>query len=230
VPEFKTWLGNGTTFKIHAVIWETADVKPTNNQLYVVNAPLNETILGRIFNAKFAVTDYFGIPISNAHVFFTFINGTTVQLTTNGDSVLPLGFIPIGTFHATISYLGTASEVNGDASTQSVITGKVLASYPTFSLIGGIVIVAVGFVLYRFRSRLPIKFGFKGYIKMNWGAPFIIGFMILLLIAAVSLTVGLSFLTDSVVVYSYYVLIAGVVLQLFCFLKYRGKRDDEATV
>jgi hypothetical protein len=228
LPEFKMWMDNGTQFKIHAVIWANADVKPTNNQLYVVNAPLDETILNRIFNAEFAVTDYFGIPISNARVFFTFANGTTIQLTTIDGNLLSLGFIPIGTFHATISYLGTAIEVDGDASTQSVTTGKVLASYPTFSLIGGgIVTAAVGFVLYRFYSRSPqFKSKVKGYIKVNWGAPFIIGFMLLLIVATVSLSISLPSLADTVAVYAFYALAAGVFLQLASFLKY-GKRDSE---
>jgi hypothetical protein len=232
IPEFKMWLDNGTKFKIHAVIWENADVKPINNQLYMVNAPLDEPILNRVFNAKFAVTDQLGIPVSNAQVFFTFANGTTIQLTTVDDHVLSLGFIPIGTFHATISYLGTATEVDGDASTQTVTTGKVLASYPTFSLIGGgIVTAAVGFVLYRFYSRSPqFKYKVKGYIKVNWGAPFIVAFMLLLMVAAVSLSLSLSSLADAVAVYAYYALVIGVVLQLVCFLKYRGKNADETAV
>jgi len=232
IPEFKMWLDNGTKFKIHAVIWENADVKPINNQLYVVNAPLDEPILNRVFNAKFAVTDQLGIPVSNAQVFFTFANGTTIQLNTIDGNVLSLGFIPIGTFHATISYLGTATEVNSDASTQTVTTGKVLASYPTFSLIGGgIVTAAVGFVLYRLYSRSPqFKYNVKGYIKVNWGAPFIIVFMLLLIVAAFSLSVSLSSIADAVAVYAFYALVVGVVLQLVCFLKYRGKSDDEAAV
>ncbi len=70
----------------------------------------------------------------------------------------------------------------------------------------------------------------KGYVKENWGAPLIIAFMVLLMVAAASLSLSLSFLADEVAVYAYYALIAGVVLQLACFLKYRGKGDEEATV
>ena len=32
----------------------------------------------------------------------------------------------------------------------------------------------------------------KGYIKENWGSPFIVGFMLLLVVGAVSLSAGLS--------------------------------------
>lgn len=70
----------------------------------------------------------------------------------------------------------------------------------------------------------------KRYVKENWGAPFIVVFMLLLMVAAVSLSMSLSSLADAIAVYAFYALVAGVVLQLACFLKYRGKSDDEAAV
>ena len=70
----------------------------------------------------------------------------------------------------------------------------------------------------------------KGYVKENWGSPFIVGFMLLLIVAAVSLSAGLSSLANTVAVYAYYALVAGVFLQLASFLKYRGKSNDEVAV
>jgi hypothetical protein len=71
----------------------------------------------------------------------------------------------------------------------------------------------------------------EGYVKENWGSPFIVGFMLLLVAAAVSLSAGLPYLADTVAVYAYYALVAGVFLQLASFLKYRGKSDgDEVAV
>jgi len=64
----------------------------------------------------------------------------------------------------------------------------------------------------------------KGYFRENWGAPFILGFMLLLIVAAASLSIGLGVLANEVAIYAYYALVAGVVLQLVCFLKY-GERD-----
>lgn len=72
-------------------------------------------------------------------------------------------------------------------------------------------------------SLNKIMFKIKGYVKGNWGSPFIAGFMLLLLTAAVSLSAGLSSLADAIAVYAYYALVVGVVLQLACFLKYRKK-------
>jgi hypothetical protein len=66
----------------------------------------------------------------------------------------------------------------------------------------------------------------KGYVKENWGSPFIVGFMLLLLIAAVSLPAGLSSLADALAIYAFYALVAGVVLQLVCFLKYQKKVSE----
>jgi hypothetical protein len=77
-------------------------------------------------------------------------------------------------------------------------------------------------------NKITVKV--KGYVKENWGAPFIVGFMLLLVVAAVSLSAGWSSLADTVAVYSYYALVAGVFLQLACFMKYRGKSNDEVAV
>jgi hypothetical protein len=69
-----------------------------------------------------------------------------------------------------------------------------------------------------FVRQIPAKV--KGYIRENWGAPFIVGFMILLMIAVASLSIDLAALADEVAVYAYYALVVGVVLQFVCFLKY----------
>jgi hypothetical protein len=229
VPELEMWLDDGTEFQIQAIIWQNADVKPTNQRLYVVNAPLDEAILDRVFDAKLAVTDYLGIPVSGARVTFTLTNGTTIQSTTGSDGILRLGLIPIGTFHATISYLGTTTEVNSDASIQPAITVKVFASYPTFSLIGGgITIAAVGSVLARWYRRSPaLQSRFKTYVRVNLGVPFIMGFMLLLIVAAVSLSMSLSSLANTLAVYAFYALVVGIVLQLVCFMKYGEKGRDK---
>ena len=72
------------------------------------------------------------------------------------------------------------------------------------------------------------QFKAKNYVKQNWGAPFIVGFMLLLFgTAAFSLDSGLSSLADDVAVYAFYALVLGVVLQLVCFIKYRKKTEAE---
>ena len=77
-------------------------------------------------------------------------------------------------------------------------------------------------------NKIMIKV--KGYVKENWGSPFVVGFMFLLIAAAVSLSAGLSSLANNVAIYAYYALVAGVFLQLTSFLKYRGKSDYEVAV
>jgi heme/copper-type cytochrome/quinol oxidase subunit 4 len=67
----------------------------------------------------------------------------------------------------------------------------------------------------------------KIHTQENWGAPFIMGFMLLLIAAAVSLSMGLPVLADGVAVVAYYALVVGVVLQLFCFLKYNKKNGEK---
>ncbi|HGJ66018.1 TPA: hypothetical protein ENS27_11615 [bacterium] len=66
----------------------------------------------------------------------------------------------------------------------------------------------------------------RSYIKENWGAPFIIAFMTLLLSSAVSLSAGSAQLADTIAIYAFYALVIGVVLQLACFLKYRKNLSE----
>lgn len=70
----------------------------------------------------------------------------------------------------------------------------------------------------------------KRYVKENWGSPFIVGFILLLIVAAGSLSAGFASLANNVAVYGYYALVAGVLLQLASFLKYRGKSSNEVVV
>jgi heme/copper-type cytochrome/quinol oxidase subunit 4 len=67
----------------------------------------------------------------------------------------------------------------------------------------------------------------KVYVRENWGSPFIAGFMLLLVLTAISLAAGLSSMANTLAVYAYSALVVGVILQLACFLKYR-KRIYEA--
>jgi hypothetical protein len=66
----------------------------------------------------------------------------------------------------------------------------------------------------------------KVFVRENWGAIFIMGFMLLLSVAAASLSMGLAGFADEVAVYAYYALLVGIILQLVCFLKY-DKRSGE---
>jgi hypothetical protein len=70
-------------------------------------------------------------------------------------------------------------------------------------------------------------YGVKNYIKENWGFPFIMGFMFLLVGAAISLSLGLFSLADNIAVFAFYALVIGVISQIICFLKYK-KSEAEA--
>jgi hypothetical protein len=61
------------------------------------------------------------------------------------------------------------------------------------------------------------------YLGENWGAPFIIAFMIILMMCAYLLACGNEFAANVLAVYAYYFLVVGVVLQLICYIKYGGK-------
>ena len=60
----------------------------------------------------------------------------------------------------------------------------------------------------------------KVYIKQNWGAPLVILFMLLLVVAALFLAIGLTFPAEVIGALAYFILVAGVILQFARFLKY----------
>jgi len=67
----------------------------------------------------------------------------------------------------------------------------------------------------------------KRYFRENLGAPFIIGFQVFLLVTAGLLAVENAVLASEVALYAYYLLVIGVVLQLFSFL--RREKDGESS-
>ena len=69
----------------------------------------------------------------------------------------------------------------------------------------------------------------KAYVGLNWGTPYVVVFMVLLLSAAASLSVGSNSLADLLTVYAYCFLVAGVVLQLVCFLKYSKDNSEKVS-
>ena len=77
-----------------------------------------------------------------------------------------------------------------------------------------------------FAKRIPARV--KVYVRENWGAPFIVGFMLLLMAAAASLSIGLADVANEVAIYAYYALVVGVVLQLVCFLKYNRRNGEKS--
>jgi hypothetical protein len=72
-------------------------------------------------------------------------------------------------------------------------------------------------------SKVQVKI--KGYVKGNWGLPLIAGFMVLLFAAAVFLAAGWASLADAIAVCAYFALAAGVVLQLACLSRNKGKNQ-----
>jgi hypothetical protein len=70
-----------------------------------------------------------------------------------------------------------------------------------------------------------IKLEFKRGVKANWGFPFIVGFLLLLLSAAVLLATGLSSAAELMANAAYLALAVGVMLEIACL----GKNIQKAT-
>lgn len=79
-------------------------------------------------------------------------------------------------------------------------------------------------MLFGLNARFP---RIKRYLKISPGAPFIIGFQLLLLICAGLLIQGNSVMASEVAVYAYYLLVAGVVLQLISPVRSRSEDSEQ---
>jgi hypothetical protein len=153
VPQFSLWLDSEINFRIHSIIWQNIDVQPAEQASHVATTPLNLTVQCNIFDATLKATDYLNIPVSSAQVTVTLANQTIIHAVTSGDGTINLPMIPLGTFKATIDYLGTATTVSGNASQEPVTTGKIFTSLPTISLITMAAISAVSIAGVVIRKR-----------------------------------------------------------------------------
>ncbi|MFQ6127107.1 MAG: hypothetical protein ACE5R6_21230 [Candidatus Heimdallarchaeota archaeon] len=89
------------------------------------------------------------------------------------------------------------------------------------------IILIIGMVflilaMFKITVRIPVR----RLKKKNLGAPFVIGFQMLLLVCAGLLTQGDSGLANEIAVYAYYLLVVGVVLQLVSFVG-QEENDEE---
>ncbi|MDG6907951.1 MAG: hypothetical protein JRN20_19455 [Nitrososphaerota archaeon] len=60
----------------------------------------------------------------------------------------------------------------------------------------------------------------KEYLATNWGAPFVLAFIALLIASAAFLSLGMTNAANSIAVYAFYSLVIGVVLQIASYVKY----------
>jgi hypothetical protein len=81
----------------------------------------------------------------------------------------------------------------------------------------------------RFGVKIPPKI--KEYLKDNLEAPFVIGFQLFLTLSAGLLVQGNLVMADEVAVYTYFLLVIGVVLQLIAYVRHGNmmekKSDDQ---
>ena len=65
-----------------------------------------------------------------------------------------------------------------------------------------------------------------GFLRESWGALFIVGFMLLLVVSAASLSMGLFDLANGAAIAGYWAFVVVVILQVVCFMEYE-KRNGE---
>jgi len=65
------------------------------------------------------------------------------------------------------------------------------------------------------------------YLKKNWGAPFIVLFMLLLVRSSVDYVRGFPRVAEEIAVYAFYSLVLGIILQLASDLKIGSSKSEE---
>ena len=72
----------------------------------------------------------------------------------------------------------------------------------------------------RFKASFSFLLGrFRRFVMDNPGSGFVLGFQVLLFACAVFLVVGLGLLAEVLAVLAYFLLVVGVVLQLWSFVR-----------
>jgi hypothetical protein len=66
----------------------------------------------------------------------------------------------------------------------------------------------------------------RRYFRENRGAPFILSFMLLLLLAAGLMAMGLPWSAEVIGSFAYFSLVVGVVLQLLCLWRTSNERNE----
>ncbi|MDA4121975.1 MAG: hypothetical protein OK456_02195 [Thaumarchaeota archaeon] len=147
------WLDSGEKYQVYSVVWEGVNVMPSSQTVYTTNAPVNQTVTDVVYAVTIRTTDYLGLPVSGAQASITLANGTAIHRTTSSDGTVNLGLIPLGTFHGSLSYLGTTTPISGDAATRAQTPVKVILSYPILGILAVIVVVVLAGLLLSLRRR-----------------------------------------------------------------------------
>jgi len=134
------WLDSGSDLSVVGITWHGADIAPSQPAASVAVQPLTVTVNARVFDATIVVKDPFGLPVGHADVTVTLANGTVIHTTTSNDGSLNLRMIPLGTYQATATNLGSSSSVSEDASVRTSAVVGVFLSYP---VIGAIILAAL---------------------------------------------------------------------------------------
>ncbi len=144
VPNLQIWLPDGTSFQLSSINWQGEDVTPGVLPTNSVTGPLNVTFAGLAYPAAVTVHDYLGLPVSGAQVVFTLANFTVVKTVSGSNGTASAGLIPLGSFQAAVTYLGTTTTVSGSGESADSTRVTTALSYPLLVLIVLIVAACIG--------------------------------------------------------------------------------------
>jgi len=123
------------------------------NFTQTVDGPHQLTVRASVYDGTIAVHDLFGLAVSGAQVKMTLANSTTISGTTNADGLFTVSNIPLGTFTASVSGLGSTTSVSGDASQQAITSATLVFGTISFGLVVALLAIAAVVVVVVLRRR-----------------------------------------------------------------------------
>jgi hypothetical protein len=131
----KDWFDSGTNLNVTSITWGGVEVAPVGTSGLRLTGPATVNVRMDVYQASLKVTDLLGLPVSGAKVSLSFLNKTSITVSTAGNGMALLGLLPAGTYQTTVSNLGGSTSVllNPSAKTQAVV--DVTFSYLTIGII-----------------------------------------------------------------------------------------------
>jgi hypothetical protein len=147
------WLDAGAKYALVGATIDGMTIMPLDPRFgaIAVTKPQTVTIPLSIYPVSIKLVDVFGQPISGALVTLTTEGGGQFAQVTDKNGSATFVDVPMGSFHATYSYLGVSGNVSNQAVGAHNVTATLALSYPLVSVVA---VVAAGLAIEIIRAML----------------------------------------------------------------------------
>ncbi|GEM_PF-4005726 len=149
------WVDGGSRVGVMTVFWHRLDVAPSQPAEYDITSPFTIAVDARVYDATIMVEDTLGVAVGGADASITLANGTNIHASSAGDGIILVKEIPLGTYRATISYLGLSTTLSGDASTAGSVVAHLPLGWSVILLL--VVVIVLGVAVFLFVRRRGLR-------------------------------------------------------------------------